>query len=471
MSDILSTQQLKNLSLTLYAFGLKEGISSLGQPEPDNHSLWKQLTDFGHDFDIDELKVLEETLIEPSLGKCLLPNERNDRYSLLPNGETSIDFVMQRSADDREFKINGSLSPYQLSSDTDAVDFTFFFSDLVSLDQLSQLQLDELLISSSLRTPLGQTWLLYAEVDAPKKDDPDLSKDLITHAFGVQSAPEYYSEGKLLGHSIFEYSITTTGSTVPEQVLVWLNHAQFSNEITSATETLLYVLFARHKILYAYDQACICNQRARTIYSGLEEKVIRPFRDISQEPNHLQQFQILLKTQLPQQAFQYAQCLRNLSDYITTLDTNIENYNQKMELLSRPLETDLAFLEDFLALAENKYKRQVQIYIEYLKPGQALFQQLLDTIRGLAELEQAESDRRLETTIQVLGVGLATSAIVGAGYGYLIKPWKRPFSTNTVHPFIGYLLLSVASAVIAGSIAYWITKRKAKSVKAKPHFK
>lgn len=467
MSNISPTQQLKNLSLTLYAFDLKKGANSLGQLEPDTPAMWERLANFGQDFNIEALVSLQQKLVRPSLSQYPLPIEQNHQHSLLPKGEASISFSVKRHLGNREYQIGGSLSPYQLSNDTDAVDLTLFFSDSISLAQLNQLMLAQLLSSPDLRTALGQTWLLYAEVDAPRKDDRSLSKAVITHTFGDQFLPEYHSEGKLLGHSIFEYSISATASTVPEQVLVWLNHSQLSGEITALTENILYILFARHKILYAYDQACICNQRARGLYSNLEREVVQPFHEISKAPNHLQQFKALLRTQLPQQAFQYAQCLRNLSDYMTTLETNIENYTQKVELLGCSSETDLTFLRDFSMLAENKHKKQVQIYIEYLKPGQALFQQLIDTIRGLAELEQTESDRRLETTIQVLGVGLATSAIVGAGYGYLTKPWKQPFSTNTLHPFVGYLSVSFASAVIMGLITHRMTKRKASASKGK----
>jgi hypothetical protein len=38
--------------------------------------------------------------------------------------------------------------------------------------------------------------------------------------------------------------------------------------------------------------------------------------------------------------------------------------------------------------------------------------QLVDTIRGIVETEQAESDRSLENTIHILGIGFGGGAIV-----------------------------------------------------------
>ena len=464
MGDTLSTQQLRNLSFTLYAFDLRKGLDSLGQLESSKPSIWNQLTKFGHDFEIKALQELEQQMIKPSQRE---PRLRSNQHSLLSSPVTSIKFSTNRKTEDKDFHLSGSLAPYQISGDTDAVDFTLFFSDLVSLEQLSRMKLDRLLCSPTLHASLGQTWLLYAEVDTLRKDDYKLAKALIIHAFGRESAPSYCSEGKLLGCSVFEYSTITSDFACPGQVLVWLNHDELPKEIDSVLENLLYVLSARHKLLYTYGQARVCNRRARKIYNNLEQDVIQPFQEIAQAPDYLHQFQRILRTQLPQQAFQYAQCLRNLSDHLTTIATNLNNFNQKMELLDVSFDTELRFLQDFSALAESKYKKQIQIDIEYLRPGQALFQQITDTIRGLTELAQAERDRSLETTIQVLGVGLATSAIVSAGYGHFIKPWRRPASTNTLHPFIGYLLLSFVGAVTASTITYWFTKMKAKSSKFK----
>lgn len=463
MSKTLLNQQLRNFSLTLYAFDLRRDLEGIGQLNPDEYPLWEQLENLGRTFAIEPLKDLNQKLIG-SRQHSQRPSRR--LFNLLPDGEESIEFSLCREADNEKIVINGNLSPFQID-DAYAADFTLFSGDPITLAQLSQLNLGELLCTSKIQAPLGQTLLLYAEVDARYQDDRQLSESFVAQALGRQAPPEYCSEGKLLGHSIFEYSIATTTSLDHCHILVWLNHHQLPAEMSAVTEKMLYILLSRHKILYAYRQATICSRRAKKMYSDLEQGVVQSFREIAQAPDHLQQFQDLLRSQLPQDAFRYAQHLRNLMDYATTVDTNLKNYHQKVESLGHFLETDLTFFQDFSEMAEAKYKTQIQVYLNYLTPGQALFQQLIDTIRGLTDLEQAESDRRLETTIQVLGVGLATGAIVGAGYGHMSKPWRRPSSTTTIHPFIGYLLLSFMGAAIAGLVTYWLTKWKANASKRK----
>lgn len=459
MINILPSQQLRNFSLTLYAFDLRRELDGIGQLKPDELPLWEQLEKLEHDFAIEPLKDLNQRLTDARQN-----SQRSSlRFlNLLPDGEESIDFSLIREVDTEKIEINGSLSPFQLD-DAYAVDITLFSCNPINLAQMGKLNLGEILLSPRIQAPLGQTLFLYAEVDALYKDDRQLSESLVMQVLGRQALPEYRSEGKLLGHSIFEYSTATIGAVDKSHTLVWLNHNQFSAEMGLVTEKILYALLSRHKILYAYSQANTCNLQAKEIYSALEQNVVQPFRKIAQAPDHLQQFQDLLRTQLPQDAFKYAQHIRNLSDYATTVDTNLKNYRRSVESLGHLLETDLTFFQDFSELAEAKYKTQIQVYLNYLTPGQSLFQQLIDSIRGLADLEQAENDRRLEATIQVLGVGLATGAIVSAGYGYVSKPWRRPFSTNTIHPFIGYLLLSFVGAVISGLITYGFTKWKARA--------
>lgn len=466
MSDISPTQQLRNLSLTLYAFDLRRDIDGIGQIKPNELLLWKQFEQVGRDSNIDALKDLKRQLISV---------QQNDQYSprslnLLASGEDSIDFSISREADAEMLEMKGNLSAFRVD-DAYIADLTLFPRNLINLAQLGRLKLNEIFLSSRIQPSLGQTLFLYAEADALYKEDQQLSEAFVTQVFGTQFVPEYHYKGKLLGCSIFEYSIAIKDPNRQSHVLVLINHTQLPIEMDAVVEKILYVLLSRHKILYTYRQANVCNHQARAIYKKLEQNIVQPFDETAQAPDHLRRFQELLAIQLPQDAFQYAQYLRNLSDYVTTLDTNLTNYNQKLRSLNCYPETDLVFLQDFSDLAETKYKAQIQIYLDYLAPGQALFQQLIDTIRGLVDIEQAANDRRLGTTIQVLGVSLATGAIVASGYSYTHVPLRRPFSTSVIHPFANYLLWSGGIGALSGLMTYWAVKWSAKLLKSRSRSK
>lgn len=467
MSEISLSQELRNPSLTLYAFHRRTDISQgLEQVASNASHLWEQLIALGQQLNVVELQCLPQSLIcyqgrqyQPSLedlGHC----------SLLPEGEDSISFQMVANADCSRLDLNGLLCPFRLH-DTYAIDLTVSSPVPIPLENLDQLNPQGLLLSSYIQASLGQTLLLYAEVEGRQQDDRAIADACVAQLFQSQIAPEFLQSGQILGNAIFEYDCLETNSDQRCHLLIWLNHGQLAPEVDEVSERLLYLLNSRHKILYAYDQSRWCDRQAKQLYSNVELTIVQRFDQIAQAPDHLQQFKELLRSRLPQTSFDYARYLRDLSDHATTIDTNLQNYRQQLTKLAQLPNSNLTFLDDFLDLAEHKYLKQIQVDQRYLAPGQLLYQQLTETIRGLAELEQAEGDRRLERKIQVLGVGLATGAIVGAGYTYTEKPFKPPLSTSTVHSFVAYLLWSFIAAVLASLVTYWLTQPRLISVATK----
>lgn len=464
MSEIPSALELRNASLTLYAFHLRTDVSKGSEQIASNaSSLWEQLMGLGNMLSIPELQSLKEGLIcyqteqyQPIVEEQLPPGQQ----ILLPPGEESINFSLVLQAHGNGIKINGSLSPF-LIHDTYAIDLTLFSPNPITLGQINRLNPQGLLLPPHIQASLGQTLLVYAEVDALQKDDRTIADACVAQLLHNQTMPEFLAEGKLLGNSIFEYDTLSTDPDQQRHVLVWLNHNSLAPEVNEVSERLFYILLCRHKVLYAYEQSRWCDRQAKQLYSELDQNVVRNFSQIAQAPDHLQQFQTLLREQLPQKAFEYARHLRDLSDHTTTIQTNLENYQSQLAKLSKLPGNDLTFLQQFRDLAQNKFLRQIQVDREFLTPGQVLFQQLTETIRGLTELEQTESDRRLERTIQVVGVGLGVGAIFGSSSAFIDRPWKPPFSPNTtIHPFVSSLLVSLLAALMAALFTWLLTKPK-----------
>lgn len=417
----------------------------------------------GNTLKIPELQFLHQKLIcyqfvqyQPSVEDQLALGQQN----LLSNREDSLNFHLVAQINHRDLEFNGSLAPFRIH-DTYAIDLTLSSPNPIPLNQLHQLNPQNLLLPPHIQASLGQTLLLYAEVDAPQKDDRAIADACITQLFHNQAMPEFLAEGKLLGSSIFEYDTLSTDPGEQRHALVWVNHNSLAPEVDEVSERLLYILLGRHKVLYAYEQSRWCDQQAKQLYSELDQNIVRNFSQIAQAPDHLQQFQTLLQEQLPQKAFEYARHLRDLSDHTTTIQTNLENYQSQLVKLSKLPGNDLTFLQQFRDLAQKKFLRQIQVDREFLTPGQLLFQQLTETIRGLVELEQTESDRRLERTIQVVGVGLGVGAIFGSSSAFIDRPWKPPFSPNTtIHPFVSSLLVSLLAALMAALFTWLLTKPK-----------
>lgn len=107
------------------------------------------------------------------------------------------------------------------------------------------------------------------------------------------------------------------------------------------------------------------------------------------------------------------------------------------------------------------------IYLNLL-PSQQLFGQMIEAIRGIVETEQAESDRSLQNTVAIVGVGLGGAGVGISAAPYLfpqepVQPLLPPFSTNHFHPITQSVLLSlgfgVGFAAVTWIVIYLMQKR------------
>jgi hypothetical protein len=141
------------------------------------------------------------------------------------------------------------------------------------------------------------------------------------------------------------------------------------------------------------------------------------------------------------------------------------------------LEADnLEFWHKVLNLSKNKFQAQIQVDLNYLNASQDLFKEMIDTIRGMVEIlaeEQAqvreqqdkERDRSLQTRIAVVGVGIGFTGLAATSFPYLIPPdpkttpipLKPPFTSDSFHPFIFVVLLSLVFGFVGVGVAKAVT--------------
>ncbi|ODG99709.1 hypothetical protein A4S05_36935 [Nostoc sp. KVJ20] len=114
-----------------------------------------------------------------------------------------------------------------------------------------------------------------------------------------------------------------------------------------------------------------------------------------------------------------------------------------------------------MELAEDTFVEQINTNLAYLTPGQNLFDQMIATIRGIVEVEQAKRDRSLEKTIQILGIAFGGGAIVsGVVTGHIDKPFAQINFKYPVHPLVSSLLWSFLATAFFWLLAWLFTKRK-----------
>ncbi|NJL10616.1 MAG: hypothetical protein HC908_11880 [Calothrix sp. SM1_7_51] len=159
-----------------------------------------------------------------------------------------------------------------------------------------------------------------------------------------------------------------------------------------AYDWLLYLLHSRHKILYIYQQACECNLHTRKFYSKLNDDMGNLANLIYDREKRLDNLRDLLE-RMPSDDINYSLCLRNLIACRTAIFANTANSHtclDKIAILGKyPSSWD-----EFVNLKCKQWEQQVLIDIEFLSPGKELFGQMIQTIRGIVGIDQAENDRK-----------------------------------------------------------------------------
>ncbi|NEN95223.1 MAG: hypothetical protein F6K50_06670 [Moorea sp. SIO3I7] len=396
MNDTLF--QINNISVILYAFHLCQDLTQeVGQLRQDAEGLWQNCAKLSKPLAIEELKCLPQK-IQSYSNQTLTTS----RYSKL------LEQPLRIKGSNPKVKVE----PHKID-DTYALDLTLKYNNVSKLSELN-LNPQGCLLASTIQASLGQTLVLYGEPVGTPEEDSKLANACVDAFFqGTDEKPQFSASGQLFGSPIFAYDNGKEKPTEQCHLLVWLNrHPETLNLAQKTYFSLLNLLCCRSKILFAYDQARWCYRQTRGLYGQLEQEV-QGFKELPRErKTRLEQLKQKL-TEMPSKTFDYAGYLRDMEDHKTAIATNAANYNYWLKKISESSLKDdnIEFLEDFLNQRTELFQNQIQVNLNYLKPGQQLFDQMLGSIRGIVETEQAQQEKRLERWIASVGIGLAVSGI------------------------------------------------------------
>ena len=467
INDYLQSGKVANPKLTLYAFHLRFNLAQgFKTPLKDANNLWLKCQEIGKKLGIPKLESLPEIIEKENFQAS------NINGQILPQGIlpfTAIEHKAHRH-------LRGEVNPLQIH-DTYALDLTLRYSEPeVQIADLSGLNPNKCLLPSNIKASLGQSLVLFAQPLGDIQDEQAFADACVMALLSVETVnklPIYcQSQGKLLGSPIYEYNNDADSPQEQCHILIWLN----TNSQTAQQEEkgdyyypLIDLLNSRSKIIYARSQAIWCYQQARKEYRKLECKAIL-FDRLKRKHIDLQ-LKLFNKwlNKIQKISFNYARHLRDLQLHKTTIKTNSKNYRLYLDKLNKICieSDDLEFLSNFLELAEDTFVEQINTDLAYLTPGKNFFDQMVNTIRGIVEIEQAKRDRSLERTIQVLGIAFGGGAIVsGVVTQHIDKPFAPTIDFNSpVHPLVSSLLWSVLATVVFGLLAWWVTQPKSKRTK------
>lgn len=479
MNNTQLTGKLANPKLTLFAFQLCNNLAKGDQQTVDNADhLWHQCVALGNLLQTNpKLDSLPEHLANTKSQN----SEKSDYLELYqPDGDKILSFTTLSQPD--KVPLQGAIYPVQLH-DTYALDLTLLATNTLEINQLNNLNFQGCLLPNKIQASLGQTLVLFAKPVDFSGNHQELAAACVEALFqDVQSLPKPYliEEGKLLGSPIFEFDNAQENPSLNCHILLWLNTDENTSELEDKADyyrPLLNLLYCRTKIIYTYYQAQRCNEEARKLYSQLEDKV-KDFSNLKSEPKErLKQLEDWL-IKLPQTGFEYARHLRDIELHLTTIETNADNYGYwHKQLISYSVkETDnLDFIQDFLTGSCRIFQKQIKVNMSYLTAGRQLFQQMIETIRIIVELDgqkqQAEfeiaerkSDSELQNTIQSvgagIGAGIGVGGIMATSYPLITQVPIAPFSTSLPpHPFVLSLVFSLLFGATFGFGTSWLTRQ------------
>lgn len=406
---------MKNFTISLYAFHLRHTLTDFpNEADANANLLWENLAKLGERLlPFPDLKDLRSKLICYQNGKYE-PKIEIGRQTDWLSDSGGLDLGSIPTAEG--FRIQGNLQPF-LVNDTYAADLTLSpESSNISID-VPQLQLfnPDCLLPSTIQASLGHTLWIYGEVDASEDCQALASKCAVALLAGTNLNPVQINEDQLFGSLLFQYWATDPNepqnSAKQTHILVSLNNSK-ADTLTlagKAYDWLLNLLICYHKTLYIYQEARNCYPKARELYSKLD-KQMQNFPSLIADPKtRLEELKELL-TKIPPDAVTYSSYLGDLKAHHTAITTNTTNYCTCLEKI-KVIGNHPQFWEDFLNRSRNQWQNQIQIYIDYLAPGQELFEKMIDTIRGTVETEQAESDRTHQFLIAFIGTALAVSGV------------------------------------------------------------
>ena len=343
----------------------------------------------------------------------------------------------------------------------------------VDIDFFKRLHPSDCWMPSQVNASLGQTLLLTLWYTPEKtwqfwnsREDQKKLKSLADkclRAFIPENldTPPFYRSGELFGSPIFEYGIADHLENYCH-VLVWIFVTpETDRKLQEEYPNLVDVFCYFHKITQAY-------KLSRSVYKVLshsykevkaEIAIVESLPDNKTlDASNLEDLKKALN-RIPSLNLSYVELIRDLDNYRLPLKINLQNYKRELKLLQKKYpQEDLSFLEIFADEKAHIFEEQIQADLDYFANGSDLLEKALNAIRGRVEIEQAERDRSLEKTIQILGAGLGAGGIVSSAITNDIdKPLviKIPQKGDRLHPGVTSLLFSLLAVIIVGGLVGW----------------
>ncbi|MEA5518518.1 MAG: hypothetical protein WAN66_22705 [Limnoraphis robusta] len=495
--------RLKEITLQLFLYDLQEGLGQTSESIDFNrYYFWRRF---------------HPDLQKPYTQLTAENHQKLQKYANRENPEIDIVSLDYQTGEQPLIGIEYVLAASQLGDSysliIDAYDSE---SQKTSLTQLKK-HIQERM--SNTPSSLGQTWLLWGQLDGQYSPDKvnEIAEKIYTE---IADKPLPWKKdnqlsfpaNQLLGGYLFEITqlvsvqdwedlLRFIDNEKPEKLrnyqplndenksllaekiknslgeshyLIWLLPAEsdltaIQDEIRQIQTHFHRLLSYRHKIIWAYSQSRILKRRLKDNYQTIQKSVLT-IRHQRKQPEDLQN---ALEETL-EILGNYAIDLSQLHSQLRTITINLANYQQRLKEFTKvDPNCQLTSLTEFSQFAAKKYQRQVKTDYESLSPGMILLENLITTIEGIVEINQAKREDRLERAIAAASIGVGTasaaaSSIANYSEGILtgFLPTENNATPPTLHPGLTASFVFIASCLIGiifGGLTWWRLNSRANS--------
>jgi hypothetical protein len=347
------------------------------------------------------------------------------------------------------------------------------------ITELENFNPNNLILSDSYEDWLGQTIFITYKLKNYVAPTPEKLKELadgcVNNLLPASNRPLLYRTTKLWDFPIFEY-ISHKGQL---QVFVYLIDDSREKLLGSILKPVFELFYHRHKINKAFIDSRFPSDSARESY-----KEIKNFIEDLETKLVVKQDQYLheLKTNvknLLHDCLDYQKMLQTLEDFDNTISIHVYNYQEKLSEIIEKCQLQPEELTTFSLFIEKTspyFQRQIKGDLGYFQHGTNLIETAIASIRGIVEIEQAESDRNLQKTIQAVGFGIGAAGVVATSAPYWIKQdpevisINKPFVSSSLNTFILIILLSLFAGLFTWSVASGWMNRKSLIAGVKPRW-
>ena len=346
----------------------------------------------------------------------------------------------------------------------------------IDIAALKDFNVNNLMLADSYEDWLGQTIFITYKLQTyqprTKKYLRQVADECLNNLFPEASVRlPFYRDTELLGLPIFEYSSLKSQL----QVFVYLVDDEIEEKLGQIIQPLFELFYYRHKITTAfldsrnnYDLLKGLYAKIEGIIANLETKIsqFESNNDVaSQEKVNTDEFLTSLKIthkQLLRESLDYQILLGDLEDFNNTINIHVYNYQEKLDQICDKWQAsteDLTTFKFFIDRNSRYFQRQIQGDLGYFKHGTDLIKIAVDLVAGIVDIEQAEIDRSLERTIQILGTGLGAGGIVVSAVGNYVERdivFRIPQNGDRIHPAVASLLWSLLAVIVVSGLVGWI---------------